>query len=60
MIPELEKHKLIIRELGDLEVIPYTVVVDYIQKLNINNLDLFEKSLKELQDAILNLNENAD
>lgn len=60
MIPELEKHKLIVRELGDLEVIPYTVVLDYIQKLNINNLDLFEKSLKELQDAILNLNENAD
>lgn len=60
MIPELEKHKLIVRELGDLEVIPYTVVLDYIQKLNINNLDLFEKSLKDLQDAILNLNENAD
>lgn len=60
MIPELEKHKLIVRELGDLEVIPYTVVLDYIHKLNINNLDLFEKSLKDLQDAILNLNENAD
>lgn len=60
MIPELEKHKLIVRELGDLEVIPYTVVLDYIQKLNSNNLDLFEKSLKELQDAILNLNENID
>lgn len=60
MIPELEKHKLIVRELGDLEVIPYTVVLDYIQKLNANNLDVFEKSLKDLQDAISSLNENTD
>jgi|APGre2960657444_1045066.scaffolds.fasta_scaffold785213_1 hypothetical protein len=60
MIPELEKHKLIIRELGDLEVIPYTVVLNYIEKLNSNNLDVFEKSLKELQDAIVSLNDSAD
>jgi hypothetical protein len=60
MIPELEKHKLIVRELGDLEVIPYTVVLDYVQKLNSNNLDVFEKSLKELQDAIVSLNDSAD
>jgi hypothetical protein len=60
MIPELEKHKLVIRELGDLEVIPYTVVLNYIQNLNSNNLDLFEKSLKELQDAIVSLNDSTD
>lgn len=60
MIPELEKHKLIVRELGDLEVIPYTVVLDYIQRLNSNNLDVFEKSLKELQDAIVSLNDSTD
>jgi hypothetical protein len=60
MIPELEKHKLVIRELGDLEVIPYTVVLNYIEKLNSNNLDVFEKSLKELQDAIVSLNDSAD
>lgn len=60
MIPELEKHKLVVRELGDLEVIPYTVVVDYIQKLNMNNLEAFEKSLKDLENVISNLNENED
>lgn len=60
MIPELEKHKLIVRELGDLEVIPYTVVLDYVQRLNSNNLDVFEKSLKELQDAIVSLNDSTD
>lgn len=60
MIPELEKHKLIVRELGDLEVIPYTVVLDYVQRLNSNNLDVFEKSLKELQDAIASLNDSTD
>lgn len=60
MIPELEKHKLVVRELGDLEVIPYTVVLDYIQRLNMNNLEAFEKSLKDLENVISNLNENID
>jgi hypothetical protein len=60
MIPELEKHKLIVRELGDLEVIPYTVVLDYIQKLNVSNFEILEKSIKELQEVFLNLNENVD
>jgi hypothetical protein len=60
MIPELEQHKIIVKELGNMEVVPYVRVIEFVSKLQEQYLDNMDKALKELQEVLLKISENTD
>jgi hypothetical protein len=55
-LSELQSHKIIVKELGNMEVIPYTRVVEFIKKYEKFDLDKFENAIKDLESSIANLN----
>lgn len=51
---DLEKHKIFIPSLG-IEVIPYSVVVKFIEDLHKNQISQFENVLSDISKTLNNL-----
>jgi hypothetical protein len=56
---DIEKHKIYIPDL-QMDVIPYKVVVQALQEVNLKAVKQIDEALENLQRAINQLNENAD
>jgi hypothetical protein len=53
---ELEAHKIIVKELGNMEVIPYTRVLEFLKKYEQFDLQRLDNVVKELEDSLNKLN----
>jgi hypothetical protein len=56
---DIEKHKIFIPDL-QMDVIPYKVVVQALQEVNLKAVKQIDEALENLQKAISQLNENID
>ncbi len=56
---DIEKHKIYIPDL-QMDVIPYKVVVQALQEVNLKAVKQIDEALEHLQKAINQLNENDD
>ncbi len=56
---DIEKHKIYIPDL-QMDVIPYKVVVQALQEVNLKAVKQIDEALENLQKAINQLNENTD
>lgn len=57
-IQELEKHIIKLHELGGIQVIPYDVVIKYVQKLHENYITSIEELTTSFGEAINAIKEN--
>jgi hypothetical protein len=56
---DIEKHKIFIPDL-QMDVIPYKVVVQALEEVNLKALKQIDEALEHLQKAVNQLNENVD
>ena len=56
---DIEKHKIYIPDL-QMDVIPYKVVVQALEEVNLKAIKQIDEALENLQKAISHLNENND
>jgi hypothetical protein len=59
-ITELEKHIIKLHELGGIQVVPYDVVIKYVQKMHEMYVQSVEELTTSFEDVIKAINENED